>query len=148
MLFAFSFFFFVIVCEMEFNNNNSFNPNMNSYFTSTPLDSDNSNPTFYNMTQPNIPGWTYPNQYNPYPHSYDYNFQNNFNSSQSQWGFTSRELNFQPPCPPCSPCRQFTQYSFPDFASYTPFSGPPIEEKSGVRKEYRSQSTRGQATTS
>ena len=41
------------------------------------------------------------------------------------------ELNFQPPCPPCP---QFTQYSFPDFASYTPFSGPPIEEKSELEK--------------
>ena len=76
---------------MAFNNNNSFNPNMNPYFTPTPFDSDNSNPTFYNMNQPNTLGWTYPNQYNPFPQSYDYNFQNNFNSSQSQWGFTSFE---------------------------------------------------------
>ena len=44
------------------------------------------------------------------------------------------ESNFQPPYPPCPPCPQFTQYSFPDFASYTPFSGPPIEEKSELEK--------------
>jgi len=52
---------------MEFNNNNSFNPNMNPYFTPTPFDSDNFNLTFYNMNQPNTPGWTYLNQYNPCP---------------------------------------------------------------------------------
>ena len=56
---------------MEFNNNNSFNLNMNPYFTLIPFDSDNSNPAFYNMNQPNTTGWTYPNQYNPYPQSYD-----------------------------------------------------------------------------
>ena len=82
------------------------------------------------MHQPNTPGWPYPNQYNPYPHSYDYNFQNNFNSSQSHWGFKSPEPNFQPPCPPYPPCPQYTQYSSPDFASYTPFYEPPIKEKS------------------
>ena len=83
------------------------------------------------MHQPNTPGWPYPNQYNPYPHSYDYNFQNNFNSSQSHWGFTYPESNSQIPCPPYSPC---PQYSFPDFTSYTPFSGPPIKEKSEFQK--------------
>ena len=116
---------------MEFNNNNSFNPHMNPYFTPTPFNSDNSNPVFHNMNQPNTPGWTYPNQYNPYPQSCDYNFQNNFNSSQSQWGFTSSELNFQPPCSPYPPCPQI---SFPEFASYTPFLEPPIEEKSELEK--------------
>ena len=59
---------------MDFNHNNFFNPNMNPYLTPTPFDSDNSNPSFYNMNQPNTPGWTYPNQYNPYPQSYNYNF--------------------------------------------------------------------------
>jgi len=83
------------------------------------------------MNQPNILGETYLNQYNPYPQSYDYNFQNNFNSSQSQWGFTSPESNFQPPHPPCP---QFTQYSFSNFASYTPFLEPPCEEKSELEK--------------
>ena len=116
---------------MEFNNNNFFNPNMNPYFTPTPFDLDNSNLLFYNMNQPSTPGWTYPNQYNPYPQSYDCNFQNNFNSSQSQWGFTSPELNFQPPYPPYPPSPQFT---FPDFASYTPFLEPRCEEKSELEK--------------
>ena len=83
------------------------------------------------MNQPNTPSWTYPNQYNLYPQSYDYNFQNNFNSSQSQWGFTSPESNFQPPYPPCP---QFSQYSFPNFASYTSFLDQPIEEKSELEK--------------
>ena len=43
---------------MEFNNNKFFNPNMNPYFTPTLFDSDNSNTAFYNMNQPNTPGWT------------------------------------------------------------------------------------------
>ena len=107
---------------MEFNNNNSFNPNMNPYFTQAPFVSDNFNPVFYNMNQPNTPGWTYPNQYNPYLQSFDYNFQNNFNYSQSQQEFTYPELNFQPPCP------QFSQYSFLDFASYTLFLEPQLKK--------------------
>ena len=84
---------------MDFNNNNSFNPNMNPYFTPTSFDSDNSDPAMYNINQPYMPGWDYSNQYDPYPQPYDYNFQNNFNSSQSQWGFTSPESDFQPHCP-------------------------------------------------
>ena len=43
------------------------------------------------------------------PQSYDHNFQNNFNSSQSQWGFTSPESNFKPTCPPYP---QFFQDSY------------------------------------
>jgi len=49
---------------------------------------------------------------NPCPQSYDHNFQNNFNSSQSQWGFTSPESNFQPTCPPYLPCPQYFQDSY------------------------------------
>ena len=70
---------------MNFNNNNSFNHNMNLYFTPISFDSDNSNPIMYNMNQPFMPSWDYPNQYDPYPQTYDYNFQTNFNSSQGQW---------------------------------------------------------------
>ena len=70
----------------------------------------------------------------PIPQSYDHNFQNNFNSSQSQWGFTSPESNFQPPCPLYPPGPQFSQSSFPDFASYAPFLDQPIEEKSELEK--------------
>ena len=94
---------------------------MNPYFTPTLFDSDNSDPAMYNMNQPFMPSWDYPNQYDPYPQPYDHNFQNN--SSQSQWVFTSPESNFQLPCP------QFSQSSFPDFGSYTPFPVPPTEEK-------------------
>jgi len=107
--------------------NNSFHPNNNPYFTQTSFYSDNSNPALYNMHQPHTPGWPYPNQYDPYPLSNNYNFHNNFNSSPSHWGFTYPKSNFQTPCLPCPPG---PQYSFPDSASYTPFSEPPIEEKS------------------
>ena len=81
---------------MNFNNNNFFNPNMNPYFppTSFDLDNSNSNPAMYNMNQPYMSGWDYPTQYDPYPQSYGYNFQNNFNSSRSEWGFTYPESNF------------------------------------------------------
>ena len=113
---------------MDFNNNNSFNHDINSYFTLTSFDSDNSNPAIYNMNQPYMPSWDYPTQYDPYPQSYDYNLQNNFNSSQSQWGFTYPESIFQPSCP------QFSQYSFPDSASYPLFLEPPIEEKSSLQR--------------
>ena len=113
---------------MDFNNNNFFNPNMNPYFTPTSFDSDNSNPAMYNINQPYMPSENYPTQYDPYPQSYDYNFQNNFHSSQSSWGFTSLESNFQPHCP------QFSQYSFPDSASYPPFPEPPNEEKSSLQR--------------
>ena len=75
-----------------------------------------------------MPSWDYPNQYDPYPQPYDYNFQNNFNSSQSQWGFTSPESDFQPHC------SQFSQHSFPNSASYPPFPEPPIEEKSSLQR--------------
>jgi len=104
---------------------------MNSYFTPILFVSDNSNLAYFNMNQPNTPGWTYPNQYNLYPQSYDHNFQNNFNSSQSQWGCTSLGSNFLPPCPQFS---QFSKSPFPNFASYTPFPGPPIEEKFELEK--------------
>ena len=83
---------------MDFNNNNFFNPNMNPYFTPTSFDSDNSDPTMYNMNQPYMPNWYYPTQYDPYPQSYDYNFQTNFYFSQSSWEFTFPESNFQPHC--------------------------------------------------
>ena len=62
------------------------------------------------------------------------NYQINFNSSQSQCGFTSPESNFQPTCSPYLPCPQFSQYSFPGFASYTSFLNQPIEEKSELEK--------------
>ena len=106
---------------MDFNNNNFFNPNMNSYFTPTSFDSDNSDPAIYNMNEPYMPSWDYLTQY-------DYNFQNDFHSSQSSWGFTSPESNFQPHYP------QFSQYSFLDSASYPPFLEPPIEEKSPLQR--------------
>ena len=83
------------------------------------------------MNQPYMLSWDYPTQYDPYPRSYDYKFQNNFSSSQSQWGFNSPESNFQPSC------LQFSQYPFPNFASYTPFSGPLIEEKSKLEKSIK-----------
>ena len=38
------------------------------------------------------------------------------------------ESNFQPPYP------QFSQYPVPNFAFYTPFLEPPIEEKSELEK--------------
>ena len=102
---------------------------MNPYFTPTSFDSDNSDPAMYNMNQSFMPSWDYPNQYDPYPQPYDHNFQNNFNSSQSLWGFNSPESNFQPPCP---------QFSFPDFGSYTPFPVPPPEEKSDLERSMES----------
>ena len=83
---------------MDFNNN-SFNPNMNPYFIPISFDSDNSDPAMYNMNQPYMSDWDYLTQYDPYPQSYNYNFQNNFHSSQSSWGFTYPESNFQPYCP-------------------------------------------------
>ena len=79
---------------MNFNNNNFFNLNMNPYFTPTSFDSDDSDPATYNMNQPYKPDWDYSTQYDPYPQSYDHNFQNNFNSSQNQWGVTSPKSNF------------------------------------------------------
>ena len=48
--------------------------------------SDITNPVYHNFNQPSVPDWSYPNQYNPCPQSYNHNFQNNFNSSQRQWG--------------------------------------------------------------
>ena len=113
---------------MDFNNNNSFNHDINPYFTSTSFDSDNSDLAMYNMNQAYMPSWDYPIQYDPYLQSYNQDFQNNFNSSQSSWGFTYPESNFQPSCP------QFPQYSFPNCDSYTPFPEPPIEEKSSLER--------------
>ena len=107
-------------------NYNSFHHNNNPYFTPSPY-SDNSNPVFYNMHQPHTLGWPYPNHYDPYTPSNDYNVQNNFNSSPSHWGFQYPKSNSQIPCPPYSSC---PQYSFPESTSYTPFSEPPMEEKS------------------
>ena len=60
--------------------------NGNSYYTSF---SDITNPAYHNFNQPSVPDWFFPNQYNPCPQSNNYNFQNDFNSSQSQWSFTS-----------------------------------------------------------
>jgi len=87
-------FFFLVNCEMNFNNNNFFNPNMNPYFSLTSFDSDNSNLAMYNMDQSYRPDWDYPTQYDPYPQFYDQDFQNNFHSSENQWGFTYPESNF------------------------------------------------------
>jgi len=101
---------------------------MNSYFTPTSFESDNSNLAIYNMNQPYMPSWDYLTQYDPYPQSYDYNFQNNFHSLQSSRGFTSPESNFQPHC------LQFSQNSFPNSASYSHFPKPPIKEKSSVQR--------------
>ena len=52
-------------------------------------------------------------------------FKINFHSSQSSWGFTSPELNYQPHRPP---------FPFPDSSSYPPFPEPPIEEKSSLQR--------------
>ena len=98
---------------------------MNPDFIPTSFDSDSSNSAMYNINQPYMPGWDYPNQYDPYLKSYDHNFQNNFNSSQSSWGFTSPELNFQLPYP---------QFLFPDLDLYPPFPVPPNEEKSNLER--------------
>ena len=67
------------------------------------------------MNQPYMPDWVYPNQYDPYPQSNNYNFHNDFNSSPSQWGFTYPEHNFQQLYPPSSPSPQYFQdtYSIP-----------------------------------
>ena len=81
-------------------NNNFTNFNGNPYYTAF---SDITNPAYHNFNQPSMPDWSYPNQYNQCPQSYNHNFQNNFNFSQSQWGFTSPESNFQPTCPPYPP---------------------------------------------
>ena len=40
---------------MDFNNNNSFNHDINSYFTPTSFDSDNSDPAMYNINQTYMP---------------------------------------------------------------------------------------------
>ena len=98
-------------------NNNFFNFYGNPYYTSF---SDITNPAYPNFNQHSAPDWFFPNQYNPCPQSYDHNFQNNFNSSQSQWGFTSPEFNFQPTCPPYPPCPQYFQDSY---------SVPPVQNR-------------------
>jgi len=116
---------------MEFNNNNSFNPNMNPYFTLTLFDSDNFNPAFYNMNQANIPGWTYPNQYNPHP---------NLMIIISKIISTLHRVNGV-----SSPLSQIVNYIVHNFHNfhnihspislpYTPFLEPPIEEKSELEK--------------
>ena len=101
---------------------------MNSYFTLTSFDTDNSNPAMYNMNQPICRVGIIRLNKTHILKSYDYNFQNNFNSSQSQWRFTSPESDFQPHCP------QFSQHSFPNSASYPPFPEPYIEEKSSLER--------------
>jgi len=98
---------------------------MNQFLTFISFDSDNSDSAMYNMNQSYMPDWDYPTQYDPYTQSYDYYFKNNFHASQSQWGFTSSESNFQPLCP---------QFSQPDFAYYTPFLEPASEEKSDLER--------------
>jgi len=77
------------------------------------------------MDLPYRPNWVYLTQYDPSPQSYDQDFQNNFYSSQSSWGFTISELDYQSPCP---------SSSFLHFASHTHFSKPPIEEKLELQK--------------
>ena len=79
----------------------------------------------YNMNQQYMLSWDYLIQYDPYLQSYDHNFQNIFNSSQSSCGFTSPESNFQLPCP---------QFLFPDLDPYPPFHVPPTEEKSNLER--------------
>ena len=102
-------------------NNNFFNFNGNPYYTPISF-SDITNTAYHNFNQPSVQDWSYPNQYNPCPQSYDHNFQNNFNSSQSQWGFTSPESNFQSTCPPYPPCPQYFQdsYSVPQVQNRKP----------------------------
>ena len=95
------------------------------------------------MHQPHTPGWPYPNMYDPYTPSNDYNVQNNFNSSSSHWGFTYPESNFQNPCPSYSPC---PQYSFPESTSYTPFSEPPFEDKSDLLRSLEANLQRAEQT--
>ena len=101
---------------MAYNNNFS---NFNPYYTPTSF-SDITNPAYHNFNQPSVPDWSYPNQYNLCPQSYNHNFQNNFNSSQSQWGITSPESNFQPTCPLYPPCPQYFQDSY---------SVPPVQNR-------------------
>ena len=100
-------------------NNNFFNYNNNPYYTPTSF-SDITNPAYHNFDQPSVPDWSYPNQYDPYPPSNNYNFHNDFNSSPSQWGFTSPEHNFQPPCPSSPPSPQYFQESY---------SVPPVQNR-------------------
>jgi len=95
---------------MAYNNNFS-NFNSNPYYTPTSF-SNITNPVYHNFNQLSVPDWSYPNQYNPYLQSYNHSFHNNFNSSQSQWGFTSLESNFQPTCPPSPPSPQYFQDSY------------------------------------
>ena len=97
-------------------NNNFFN--FNPYYTPNSF-SDITNPAYHNFDQSSVPEWSYPNDYNPCPPSYDHNFHT-FNSSQSSWGFASPESNFQPPCPPYPPCPQYSQDSYSD---------PPIQNR-------------------
>jgi len=100
---------------MAYNNNSNFNP----YYTPNYY-SDITNPAYPNFDQSSVPEWSYPNEYNPHPPSYDYNFHNNFNSSQSSWGFESPESNSQPNCPPYPSSPHFSQNSYSD---------PPIQNR-------------------
>ena len=52
-------------------NNNFSNFNGNLYYTPTSVDSDITNPAFYNSNQLSMPDWSYPNQYMPYSQYYE-----------------------------------------------------------------------------
>ena len=87
---------------MAYNNNFS---NFNPYYTPNYF-SDITNPAYHNFDQSSVLEWSYPNDYNPYPPSYDHNFHT-FNSSQSQWGFNTPEPYGQPPVQPLSSYMSF-----------------------------------------
>ena len=110
---------------MAYNNNFS---NFNTYYTPNSF-SDITNPAYHNFDQSSVPEWSYPNNYNPHPPYYNYNFHNNFNSSQSSWGFDSPESNSQPNCPPYPP----SPHSFNDS-----YSDPPIQNRKPSIREMMS----------
>ena len=109
---------------MDFNNNNSFNHNMNSYFTLTSFDLDNSDPAIYNMNQLYMPGWDYPTEHDSYPQSYDHNF-----SIIS----TLHRVNRDSPSP-SQTSTTFPQFSFPDLDPYSPFPVSLTEEKFNLER--------------
>ena len=104
---------------MDFNNN-FFNPNMNPYFTPTSFDSDNCDPTMYNMNQSYMLNWDYSTQYVPQSQYFVQDWNNHHHSSQSQYRYNSPESYNQPP------------YQHP--ASYTPSPEEHLEESIDRKK--------------
>jgi len=100
-------------------NNNFFNFNGNPCYTPTSF-SDVTNPTYYNFNQPNVPNWSYPNQYMPQSQYYKQDWNNHRYYSQGQRGYNSPESYCQLP------------YQHP--ASYTPSPEQPLEESIDWKK--------------